>query len=810
MEALLHDLRYAVRTLLRTPGWTIMAVLTLAIGTGANAAVFSFVDALLFKPAPGVQAARPLVFVYTSDFSSGPYGASSYPDYRSLREDTAAFAALSAIDDSLTTAVRVGDGLQRVRLARVSGDYFATLGVRMSEGRSLAETDLAPSAAPVAVIGSALRRRAFSGQPSVAGSIVTLDGRAFTIVGVAPPRFTGIDVGRPIEIWTPLDPHAGMDRGSRTLHLVGQLRDGVSEASARAQVAAVAGRLAADFPASNRGTLDRPDAPREFTIAPAARLVPAQRALVMRLAAVLTGGVGLVLLLACANVAGLLLARTTTRNREIAVRRALGAAAPRLLRQFLTESAVLALAAAAAGLIFAAWTADVLASFFPAEQAMAIDVSPGLRTAVFAVALAGVSALLVGIVPAARALSPPLAASLRGAAGDITERTGSRVRAVLVAGQVAIACVLLVAAALLAQSVYHELHADFGFSTRDALLVDVDVPAGLGEAHTRMFYDEARARVAALPGVESAAWMRVPPFTRPSRRQFTPEGYMPSPGEDLELASNVVSPEYFSALGVQVTAGRAFEPSDGAAAPRVAIVNASLAARFFADGQAVGRHLVDSAGTANEIVGVVRTGKGVTVMADAPPTVYSPLAQTYSPGSMSLVARTTGRPERLADAVRRAVQSANADVPVARVITLRGHVEESLSAERLSASIVSACGVLAALLAVVGLYGAVAYLVTRRTREIGVRIALGAQPRHVVLLVLRHGLGMAAAGVVVGVAAAAAGAMLLRSLLYGVGPASPFTHAAVAVLLLVVAALAAYVPARRAVRIDPARALSQS
>jgi predicted permease len=810
MEALLRDLRYAVRTLVRTPGWTAMAVLTLAIGTGANAAVFSFVDALLFKQAPGVHPARPLVFVYTSDFSSGPYGVSSYPDYVSLRDDSGAFAALAAIDDSLSAAIRVGDGLERARLARVSGSYFDTLGVRMAEGRAIAAADVSAAAAPVAVIGSALGRRAFPNQPSVVGSVVLLDGRPFTIVGVAPPRFSGIDVGRPIEIWTPLEMRGDtLGRGNRGLRLVGQLAGGISEASARARLDALAARLAADFPATNHGTMDRPDAPRGFEIAPATRLVPNQRALVIRLAVVLTGGVALVLLLACANVTGLLLSRATARSREIAVRRALGAGGWRLLRQFLTESAVLAIASAGVGLIFAAWTADVLASFFPADQASAFDVSPGFRTVLFAVALSAVAALLVTVVPAIRALTPPLAASLRGAAGDITERSGTRIRAALVAGQVAIACVLLVAAALLAQSVYHQLHADFGFATRAALFVDVDVPAGLGEERTRAFYEQARERIAALPGVESAAWARVLPFARAGRRHVVPEGYVAAPLEDLELAYNVVSADYFSALGIAVIAGRAFQATDGPSSPRVAIVNAALAARFF-DGRAVGRHLADSRGTALEIVGVVRTGRGVTVTADAPPTVYYAQAQNYAPGPMSLVARTAGRPERLSDAVRRAIQSASADVPIARTITLAGHVDETLTAERLSASIVSACGILAALLAVVGLYGAVAYLVARRTREIGVRIALGAQPRHVLLLVVRNGVGMAIAGLAIGVAAAAGVATLLRSMLYGVGAAGPFTHAAVALALFAVAALAAYVPARRAVRIDPARALSQN
>ena len=809
MESLLHDLRYAVRTLLRTPGWTSMALLTLALGTGANAAVFSFVDALLFKAAPGIHPQRPLVAVYTSDFSSGPYGSSSYPDYLSLKTGIGAFRALTAFDDSGQRTLRVGDDLQRVRVARVSGEYFDTLGVRPSLGRPLTAADTEPSAPPAAIIGDALWRRAFGSDPAAVGTALRLDGHAFTIAGVAPPRFTGIDAGHPIEVWTPLHPTGESGRDARGLAVLGQLRDGVSRPEAQAQLAALAGRLASEYPASNLGTLERPKEPRPFIVLPATRIVPEQRAQVAMVASVLMGGVGLVLLLACANVASLLLSRTTTRAREIAVRRALGASGRRLLRQLLTETAVLAFASTGLAMIFAAWTADVLPSFFPAEQAAALDVSPGWRVAAFALALSAVAALLVGILPALRAIRPPLAASLRGAAGDVTERTASRSRSVLVVAQVAIACVLLVAAALLAQSVSNQLHADFGFSTRRALLATVDVPAALGAAQGREFYERARARVAALPGVESVAWTRTLPLSGGPRQVFRPDGYAKREGEDLELHYNLVSPEYFKTLGISLTAGRGFTGGDAGGASdsvQVVIVNEILAKRFFG-GNAVGRRLTDSGGTVLEIVGVARSGKFRTVSEDAPPIVYYPLSQLYS-GRMSMLVRTAAAPERLADALRREVRAASGDVPVFRVVTLQAHVEEALSAERLSASLVSACGVLSALLAVVGLYGAVAYLVARRTREIGVRVALGAQPRHVVALVVRHGLGLATAGIGIGLVLAAGFASLLQSMLYGVSPANPLTHSAVALALTLVAAIAAYVPARRAVRIDPARALT--
>ena len=409
-----------------------------------------------------------------------------------------------------------------------------------------------------------------------------------------------------------------------------------------------------------------------------------------------------------------------------------------------------------------------------------------------------------------RAIRPPLAASLRGAAGDITERTASRSRTVLVVAQVAIACVLLVTAALLAQSVSNQMNADPGFSMRRGLLATVEIPPAETEDKGRLFYEEARARVAALPGVQSVSWGRSLPLSGiGSRRGYAPEGYVPREGEDLELHFNIVGREHFETLGIPLVDGRGFTADDAGSPSEsvpVVVVNEILAKRFFG-GRAVGRHLTDSRGTKLEIVGVVRSGRFRTVTEDAPPIVFYPLGQVYSP-RMSLIVRATVPPERLAEPVRREIRSVSSNVPVFRVITLQGHLEEALAAERLSAALVAACAGLSALLAIVGLYGAVAYLVARRTREIGVRVALGAQPRHVVALVVRHGLVLAVTGIAIGLVGAVGFATLLRSMLYDVSPASPLTHGAVALGLAGVAALAAYVPARRAVRIDPARALA--
>jgi predicted permease len=373
-----------------------------------------------------------------------------------------------------------------------------------------------------------------------------------------------------------------------------------------------------------------------------------------------------------------------------------------------------------------------------------------------------------------------------------------------VIAQVSIACVLLVTAALLVQSVSNQLRADFGFSVRQGLLASVEIPPNTTPAAGREFYRAAAERIAAIPGVGSVAWVRTLPLSGGSRRGFTPEGYVRRDGEDLELNYNIVTPSYFETLGIPLIAGRTFTEADMGA--KVAIVNELLAKRFF-NGNAVGRRITDSAGTSMQIVGVVRSGKFRTVMEDAPPILYYPLEQLYSP-RMSMAIRAAVPPERLADAVRREVRAASGDVPVFRIVTLQTHLEEALSAERLSAALVTACGILSALLAIVGLYGAVSYLVARRTREIGVRVALGAQPRHVIALIVRHGFTLAVAGIGLGLVCAAALATLLRSMLYDVSPASPLTHAGVGLGLAVVGALAAYVPAHRAVRMDPARALA--
>jgi predicted permease len=689
METLVADVRYGLRTLFRTPGWTSMAVLTLALGVGATTAVFSFVDALLFRQASGVSAGATLVSVYTSDFSSGPYGDSSYPDFVSMGSDTTAFVALAAEDRSSVALLRVGNEMERVRMSRVSGSYFDVIGGAPTLGRWILEEDTSAARPPVAVLSHALWQRAFGSDSGVIGTTVVLNGTLAEIIGVASQRFRGLDdLGHPIDVWTPLTPAsaAPAERGNRWLAVTGRLRPGVSLSEAQAQLATLAARLAREYPTTNLGTLERPRDPRPMFVLPATRIHPSFRGQVVMLSAVLMGGVALVLLLACANVASLFLARATTRGRELAMRRALGATAGRLIRQLLTETAILAAAAAGLGLLFAAWTADVLPSFFPPEQAIALDAAPGPHVFLFSIAVAVVAAIIVGLLPATRAVRPALAPTLRGSAGDIIDPGASRSRNVLVSIQVAIACVLLVSAALLTQSVARSLKADLGFSTRDALLTSVDLPSTWTEEQGNVFYAQAQTRVQMLPGVESAAWARSLPLGGTSRRGFRPEGYVPRSGEDLELNINIVSAGYFETLGIRVLEGRTFDRTDTASSRPVVVVNDALASRFF-KGSSVGRHLTDSHKTVLEIIGVVRSGAHLTVGGQPVPLVYYPLTQSYSP-RLSLIVRAGATPKRLAEDVKRQIRSFNADVPVFRTVTLRSHLEEALAADRLTASLV--------------------------------------------------------------------------------------------------------------------------
>ena len=813
MDTLLQDVRYALRGLARAPGVTLIALLTIALGTGANATVFSFVSALLLRPVPGVVDPGTVVSVFTSDFSSGPYGDSSYPDFESLRVDISAFSLMAAEKNDSVGVVRVGDLVERVRMSAVTGDYFDLLGLEPVIGRLIAPADTARGAAPAAVISHALWMRRFNADPAVLGSALTVNGSVLTIVGVAPRAFQGLSLGRATELWTPFQPPESTQdsRGDRSLAVIARLRPGATLDEARAQVAATAARLAREYPDTNMGTLTAPSAPRPMTALVHTRIGPEFRGMVATLGAVLMAAVALVLLIACTNVAGLLLSRATARSREIAIRLALGASRQRIVRQLLTESLLLGLSGGVVGLLFSLWTADLLPSFFPADVASTLDASIDLLAFAFIVLLSLLASLAFGLAPAFSAARASNAASLGGSRGSISDaRSGNRLRRVLVAAQMAVAVVLLTAAALLVQSLQNALNADPGFGTRDGVVASVDLPeAEFTSVAGLQYYRAVRERIRTMPGVIDAAFVRTLPRNRGSRRGFRIDGYEPRPGEDTELFINILGEGYIETMQMRMVAGRAFDRRDGADGARVALVNDAFASRYFR-GQAVGRRITDSQGTAMEIVGVVRAVENLTPQDPAVPTVYYPLEQSYA-SHMSLVVRTAGDGRDYVDQVRREAQGVIRTVPVFRVLTLASHLAEAVADTRLAAVLVAVCGAIALLLATIGVYGVLAYAVIRRTREIGVRIALGARSGDVVRLVLGEGFAVAVVGIGLGLGAAALAvrALAAATTLYGVSQADPLTFVAVPASLAGVALLAAVIPMRRALRVDPNMVLRQ-
>jgi predicted permease len=792
--------------MVQSPGFTAVAIVTIATGIGVTATVLTFVNALLIRPAPGVREPATLVSVFTSDYSSGPFGATSYPDYLSLKTSAPAFARLAAYRTGSVVLLRTGADVERVRTGEVSGEFFDTVGVGANVGRTLNDRDTDAGAPPVAMIGEALWHRAFGGNASALGRTIAVNGVGYTIVGVVPREFTGLELGFPFEVWTPLVARDGaLERGNRSYRVIGRLRGGTSAREAQAQLDAIAAQLAAAYPETNRGTLAQPEDPRAMTARPHTRLAPQFRGEVKMVSAVLLSAILLLLLIACANVAGLLLSRAASRSREVAVRLALGASRVRLVRQMLTESIVMALAGGSLGVLASLWTADALPSFFPPDQARILDARVDWRVLMSSVAVAMASGVIFGLAPAFHALRASAASVLRGTTSGAAEmRRGGTARRVLVIGQVSLALVLLLSATLLTRSLTNALHADLGFTTREAVVCSIELPSSLPPARVSAYYEALVDAIGTIPGVEAAGLARSVPVAGVERRGFRPDGYTPRAGEDLEFHVNAVSRQYFAAMGIAAADGRLFDERDRPE-PAAVVVNDVLAARYY-NGRAVGHRIYDSRGTGFEIIGVVRAQRLLGLQDPPLPVVFFALEHDPTRRVM-LVARTSGDAAIYADAVRRRAASVDRDAAIFRTVTLEAHLAEGVATNRIMAALITWTGVIAFALALVGVYGIVAYAVVRRTREIGVRVALGARPGQVLALLALESGRIVAIGILVGTLAALGASRLLSSLLYGVSATDPMTFVALPVILAAITMLASCAPAFRALRIDPVVAL---
>lgn len=807
----MSDLRWALRGLIRSPGFVAVAAGTLALGIGATTAVFGLLDAALLRPL-AVEAPDRLVKVV----ASRPDGVAhnlSYPAFEAFRDGEVLADAVAQAPGDL--ALGLASGGVRIRADLVSAGYFRLLGVRPALGRGFGPSEAVGGDDPQAIVlGHRLWERDFGADPGVVGRTIPVNGVQMTVVGVAPDGFSGMARGESTEAWVPVAARSllqgGPDRVSDTsvswLYVLGRLPPDTSREAAEARLQPVAERIArADLMPDVTGAALL-EAGRGFTT----RVDDLSARLKFVLAAV-----GLLLLIACANVAGLLLARGTARRREIATRLALGARRWRLTRQLLVESSLLALVGAAGGVILGHWAAEALAAFGPAAAGVALDARLDGRAVAFAALLTGVTTLVFGGAPAVLSARRGPAAGLLGSGGrGGTERSGARGRRVLVAGQVALSLVLLVVAGLLGRSLRKLSAVDPGFDASGVLAAAFDLEAGGYDAERgREFTRELLARVRALPGVEGASLAStVPPSPGGSRWDGVGlQGYEAAPDEEIGFDMNRVGTDYFEILRIPLLRGRTFDARDGPDAPLVAIVNETMARRYWPDGEAVGRRILLSGepdGPSLEIVGVAADGKYRSLREEPRANVYVPFAQIYRPG-MTLLARGGGDPHALVAPIRGALRSLDPGVPLFDVRTLEEQVAAATAEDRVAALAAGAFGLLALLMAAVGLYGLLAYTVGRRVRELGIRMALGARRAQVIGLVLAGAVKLVVAGVAVGIPVALLAGGAAEELLYGVSPGDPATMAVAALLLLGVALFAAFVPARRAAAVQPARALRE-
>ena len=827
LEALWHDLRYGTRMLLKAPGFTAIAVLSLATGIGANTAIFSLVDKVLIRKLPVEEADR--LVIVTANRGQGVLTGSNHPDFVDYRDRNDVFDGLVCYTQRALTLSERGQA-ERIQGLIVSGNYFTVLRVRPALGRGfLPEEDKTAGTHPVVVIGYGLWQRRFGGDHRIVGKTVSLNAYPFTVVGIAPPEFNGTIAGGAPDVYVPIMMMAQIatspfDRSnllfgprsrslSGSLQVLGRLKPGVSREQAAAAMTTLGGQIARAYPNADGSPRVEPkflieDGSRGHTNLLRDLRFPLQ---------MLMATVGLVLLIACANVANLLLARAGTRQKEIAIRLATGAGRMRLIRQLLTESVLLSTLAGAAGLALAASISGLMVSFAPpnnnAFSFLTLDNRLDLRVLVFTLAISVLTGILFGLAPALIASRPDLLSALRDEATVFGKRVRHlNLRNLLVVGQVAISVIVLVGAGLCVRSLRNLYAIDTGFDPTKVLVMSVDVGlSGYSRERGLQFYAELLERVQRVPGVEAVSLATQVALGDGFGAMMRAEGYAPKPGEDMSSDFNQIAPDYFRVMKIPLLEGREFSPSDTTNTPLVAVVNEAAVRRFWPGLSAIGRRVIVGRPPdeqARVVVGVVKDSKYRRLTEEVRPAVFSPFFQSYR-GDMTLHVRTTGEPATMMAGVRREVQALDASLPLYNTRTLEEQKTGSLYTSRLAATLLTSFGLLALLLAAVGVYGVMAYTVNRRTHEIGIRMALGAQGSEICRLVMVEGTAIMTIGLLLGLGGALAATRLVESFLYGVRPNDPIAFAGAALLLAAVTVLANYLPARHASRTDPLLAIRQ-
>ena len=814
MTTLLQDVRFALRQMARKPLVTVLATLSLALGIGVNTSIFTVVNAVLLRELP-IASPDEVVEVYTASLDGFRYSASSIPDYLDYVEGSEAFSGLAArrtypvsYDDGEATDLLLGD--------LVSGNYFDVLGVPAQLGRmfSPAESTI-PGAHPVVVLSHDFWQRRFGGSTAVLGQTLKLNGRELEVIGVAPEPFKGSLVAFSLDLWMPLGmtdqltERPGVEhRGRRNLMLTGRLKPGFTREQAQAEMSTIVARLAAEYPETNKG--------REATLVPIRDVVinPGFDGPVVGVAGFLMVIVGLVLLIACSNIANLFLARASDRRQELALRLALGSGRLRLIRQLLTESLLVAAMGGLLSVLFAGWATRVLVSFRPPIAVpLSLDLGIDARVLAWTLLLTGLTGILCGLAPALRASRPDLIPALKG--GEVYLGRGHRrlgLRNVLVVGQVTVSTLLLIGSGLFVRSLLNAEAIEPGFSLRRG--VAVTLMPGLGGAYSKeesaLLYDDLLSRARALPGVRSATVAEFLPLGLAlSSRGVYADGQELADGEPPpEVDTMSIGPGYFETLGIAVLQGRAVTERDDSSAPEVVVVNETMASRYWPGENPLGQRIrFDDAEDAPffEVVGLVRDGKYRTLGEAPRPYLYTSFAQTDE--FMLTLILDTPEEARTVTLLRRLLNEVDPHLPIFEIKTVSEHLEIMLFAPRMGAGLLASMGLLGLLLASVGLYGVVAYSVARRTREIGVRMALGAGRGDILRMVVREGMALVMLGSILGIGLALVGSRAIASLLFGISTSDPVTYVAVPLLLISVAWLANFLPARRATGVDPIRAL---